>query len=235
MAAVPRKSVPEEDVPAGASDRPGDRSRRRARPERPPRAPRPERPLRADARRNRDALLQVAAAAFAEDGETPLETIAQQAGVGIGTLYRHFPTRGALIEAAYRQEVEDLCASATALLARGGADGGLSGIDALREWMGRFAGYAAAKRGMGGALRSAIGSDSPLFGETRARIVAAIDELLAAGRADGSVRTDADGEQVMLALGAVWMVPASDAWAERVRGVLGLVVDGLRYGAGGTA
>jgi AcrR family transcriptional regulator len=187
----------------------------------------PDKPLRADARRNREKLLRVAASAFAEDGETPLETIAQRAEVGIGTLYRHFPTRGALVEAAYRQEVEALCAAAPALL------DGRGGIDALREWMGRFAGYAATKRGMGGALRSAVGSDSPLFGETRERIVAAIDVLLAAGRADGSVRPDVDGEQVMLALGAVWMVPASEAWAERVRGVLDLVVDGLRFGAGG--
>ncbi|NKY09049.1 TetR family transcriptional regulator [Cellulomonas hominis] len=184
------------------------------------------RPLRADAARNRARLLTVAAAALAEDGDTPLETIAQRAGVGIGTLYRHFPERGALVEAAYRQEVADLCDSAAALL-----DGAPTAVDALRAWMGRYVRYAATKRGMGAALRAAAGSDSSLFAETRTRIIAAIDTLLAAGRADGTVRGDVDGEQVMLAMGGVWNVPDSDRWAERVRGLLDLVVDGLRYGA----
>jgi len=187
------------------------------------------RPLRADAARNRARLLEVAAAALAEDGDTPLEAIAQRAGVGIGTLYRHFPERGALVEAAYRQEVTALCDAAPALL-----DDGRTGVDALREWMGRYVRYAATKRGMGAALRVAAASDSSLFAETRARIIAAIDLLLAAGRADGSVRPDVDGEQVMFAMGGVWNVPGSDRWAERVRGLLDLVVDGLRYGAGET-
>ncbi len=190
-----------------------------------PAAGRTERPLRADAARNRARLLQVAAEALAEDGATPLEAIAQRAGVGIGTLYRHFPERGALLEAAYRQEVSELCDAAPALL-----DGRLA-VEALREWMGRFVRYAAAKRGMGAALRTAVGSDSPLFGQTRDRIIAALDLLLDAGRADGSVRPDVDGEQVMLAMGGVWNVPDSDRWAEQVRGLLDLVVDGLRYGA----
>jgi AcrR family transcriptional regulator len=187
-----------------------------------------DRPLRADAQRNRERLLRVAAAALAEDGETPLEAIAQRAEVGIGTLYRHFPTRGALIEAAYRQEVQALCDAAPALLADHPV-----GIDALRDWFGRFVRYAVTKRGMGAALRSAVGSDSPLFGETRERIIGAIAVLLAAGRADGSVRPDVDAEQVMLATGAVWLVPDGDGWDTQVRGVLDLVVDGLRHGAPG--
>jgi AcrR family transcriptional regulator len=184
-------------------------------------------PLRADAARNRARLLEVAVAALAEDGDVTLEAVAQRAGVGIGTLYRHFPERGALVEAAYRQEVTELCDAAPALL---DADG--PAVDALREWMGRFVRYAAAKRGMGAALRAAVGSDSSLFADTRTRIIGAIDVLLDAGRADGSVRPDVDGEQVMLAMGGVWNVPDSDRWAERVRGLLDLVVDGLRYGAG---
>lgn len=185
-------------------------------------------PLRADAARNRARLVEVAAAALAEDGDVALETIAQRAGVGIGTLYRHFPERGALVEAAYRQEVSELCDAAPALL-----DADRPAVEALRDWMGRFVRYAAAKRGMGGALRAAAGSDSSLFADTRTRIIAALDVLLDAGRADGSVRPDVDGEQVMLAMGGVWNVPDSDRWAERVRGLLDLVVDGLRYGAGG--
>ncbi|MFF1530030.1 TetR/AcrR family transcriptional regulator [Cellulomonas sp. NPDC058312] len=185
-----------------------------------------EKPLRADAARNRARLLEVAAASFAEDGDTPLEAIAQRAGVGIGTLYRHFPERGALVEAAYRQEVTALCDAAPALL-----EADRPAVESLREWMGRYVRYAAAKRGMGAALRAAAGSDSSLFAETRERIIGAIEVLLAAGRADGTVRPDVDGEQVMLAMGGVWNVPDSDRWAERVRGLLDLVVDGLRYGA----
>lgn len=187
-------------------------------------------PLRADAARNRARLLAVAAEALAEDSDTPLEAIAQRAGVGIGTLYRHFPERGALVEAAYRQEVTALCDAAPALLGQV-----RPAADALREWMARFVRYAATKRGMGAALRTAVGSDSSLFAETRTRIIAAIDVLLDAGRADGSVRGDVDGEQVMLAMGCVWNVPDSDRWADRVRGLLDLVVDGLRYGAGDAA
>jgi AcrR family transcriptional regulator len=186
----------------------------------------PVRPLRADAARNRARLLAVAVEALAEDGDTPLEAIAQRAGVGIGTLYRHFPERSALLEAAYRQEVTELCDAAPALL---GQD--RPAVEALREWMGRFVRYAAAKRGMGAALRASVGSDSSLFSETRTRIIEALDVLLDAGRADGSVRPDVDGEQVMLAMGGVWNVPDSELWAERVRGLLDLVVDGLRYGA----
>lgn len=188
----------------------------------------PSRPLRADAERNRAKLLTVAAAALAEDGDVPLETIAARAGVGIGTLYRHFPQRGALIEAAYRREVQELTDAAPALLRQD-----RPAVDALREWMGRFVRYAATKKGMGAALRAAVGTDSTLFGETRERIIGAIDVLLAAGREDGSVRPDVDGEQVWIAMGGVWNVPDGDLWTERVRGLLDLVVDGLRYGAAG--
>src|SRR5450631_3703142 len=100
------------------------------------------RPLRADARRNRDALLVAAAAQFADRGvESPLEDIARSAGVGIGTLYRHFPTRDALIADVYRREVDLLCGGVDELLATLPAD------EALSEWMRRFVGYVATKRG----------------------------------------------------------------------------------------
>lgn len=183
-------------------------------------------PLRADARRNRDRLLAVATEALTEDVEVPLETIAERACVGIGTLYRHFPHRDALVEAAYRHEVEELCAAAPRLL-----EADRPAVDALREWMGRFVRYAATKRGLVGALRTAVGSDSPLFSETKAGIVGAITMLLEAGRADGSVRPDVEGTDVFLALGGVWMVPDGPEWEAQVRRVLDLVVDGLRYRA----
>ncbi|MCW2598873.1 MAG: TetR family transcriptional regulator [Frankiales bacterium] len=183
-------------------------------------------PQRADAQRNRDKLLTVAVAAFSDLGvDVPLETIAAQAGVGVGTLYRHFPNRNALIEAAYRHEVERLCEAAPELLATH------EPAEALREWMERFAQYAATKRGMGDALRSAIASDSPLFGHTRSQIVAALRVLLDAGTAEGSLRDDADPEDVMRAMGAVWNVASGLEWQDQVRRLLGLLVDGLRYRA----
>src|SRR3954464_289166 len=104
------------------------------------------RPLRADAQRNRDTLLKVAVEAFAEDGEdVALETVAARAGVGIGTLYRHFPSRDALVVAAYLQEVQSLGGAAEELLESRPAD------EALRAWAVRFANYIAAKRSMGDA------------------------------------------------------------------------------------
>ena len=184
------------------------------------------RPQRADAQRNRACLLAVASTALTEDDEVPLETIAERAGVGIGTLYRNFPHRNALIEAAYRHEVEALCDAAPELLRAG-----RPAVDALREWMSRFVHYAATKRGMSAALRAAVGSDSPLFGETRARIIGALAVLLDAGRSDGSVRTDVDAEDILRAMGAVWLVPDGDEWDPQVRRLLDLLVDGLRYGA----
>lgn len=181
-------------------------------------------PLRADAQRNRDRLLAVAAQTLTQDVDVPLETIAERADVGIGTLYRHFPSRDALIEAVYRQEVQDLCDAAPALLV------GRPPVDALREWMGRFVHYAATKRGLGAALRAAVGSDSPLFAETRERILGALSVLLDAGRAQGTVRGDVDAEDAMLAMWGVWVVPDGPRWEAQVRRLLDLVVDGLRYG-----
>ncbi|WP_448630070.1 TetR/AcrR family transcriptional regulator [Cellulomonas soli] len=178
------------------------------------------------AQRNREKLLAVAVVALAEDGDVPLETIAGRAGVGIGTLYRHLLSRYALIEAAYRQEVQQLCDAAPALLVPG-----RPAVESLREWMGRFVRYAATKRGMGAALRSAVGTDSPLFGETRERLVGALGLLLAAGAADGTIRQDMGAEDVLRAMGAVWSVGDGPDWDEQVRRLLDLVVDGLRFGA----
>jgi AcrR family transcriptional regulator len=183
------------------------------------------RPLRADAARNRARLLEVATQALTDNGEVPLETIAERAGVGIGTLYRHFPHRGALVEAAYRHEVEALCAAAPALL-----DGGRPAVEALREWMSRFVLYAATKRGLGAALRTEVASDAPMFGETRAAILGALSAMLDAGRADGTLRTDVGPEDVMRTMWAVWLVPDGPAWDAQVRRLLDLVVDGLRFG-----
>ena len=183
------------------------------------------RPLRADARRNRDKLLAAATAAFAEEGEgVALDTIAARADVGIGTLYRHFPTREALVVAAYQHEVDALCAAAADLLAT------LPPEEALRAWVDRFADYIATKRAMGDALRSAA-SDSPLFADTRERILGALRLLLEAGAAAGTLRADVDPRDVMRVMNGIWYLPAGPEWRGDVGRMLDLVIDGLRYGA----
>jgi AcrR family transcriptional regulator len=182
------------------------------------------RPLRADAQRNRDKLLAAATAAFAEEGEgVALDTIAARAGVGIGTLYRHFPTREALVVAAYQHEVDALCAAAADLLAT------LPPDEALRAWVDRFADYIATKRAMGDALRSAA-SDSPLFADTRERILGALRLLLEAGAAAGTLRADVDPRDVMRVMNGIWYLPSGPEWREDVGRMLDLVIDGLRYG-----
>jgi AcrR family transcriptional regulator len=175
--------------------------------------------MRADARRNREKLLAAAVAAFADRGtDASLDAIARRAGVGIGTLYRHFPTREALVEAAYRNEVEQLCAAAPELLAAHPPD------VALAEWMNRFVDYAAAKRGMKSALHEIAASGSDPFADTRRGILEAIGSLLDAGVAAGTIRSDVDAEVVLRAMGAVWHVDD----LEQARPLLRLLIDGLR-------
>jgi AcrR family transcriptional regulator len=184
-----------------------------------------DRPLRADAQRNRDKLLSAATAAFAAEGEdAALETVAARAGVGIGTLYRHFPNRDALVIATYQHEVDALCAAAADLLAAQPAD------EALRAWTERFAGYVATKRRMGNALRSAAGSDSPLFAQTRERILGALRLLLDAGGVAGTLRSDVDPTDVMRVINGIWYLPDGPQWRADVGRMLDLVIDGLRYG-----
>lgn len=186
------------------------------------------RPLRADARRNRDKLLSAATAAFAEHGEdVALETVAARAGVGIGTLYRHFPSRDALVVAAYQHEVDALCAAAADLLGSRSAD------EALRAWAERFADYIATKRAMGNALRSAAASESPLFADTREQIVGALRRLLDAGARDGTLRADVDTRDVLRVINGIWYLPAGPEWRNTVGRMLDLVIDGLRYGTPG--
>src|SRR5205823_1403423 len=125
------------------------------------------RPLRADARRNRDRLLDAAVRAFSQDGpDVTLDAIAKEAGVGIGTLYRHFPTREALVEAAYRSELARLCDAAADLLS------GMPADAALRTWMDRFVDYMTTKRGMSDALRALIASGGNPYAQSRDRMTA---------------------------------------------------------------
>ena len=189
-------------------------------------APIHDKPLRKDAQRNREKLLAAAVELFAERGtEGSLEEVAKRAGVGIGTLYRHFPTRDALVEAAYRNEVAQLRAAADELLAELPPDA------ALEAWMRRFVDYGSAKRGMRDALQSIAGACSDLFADTRGQVTEAVAVLLRAGAEAGTLRSDVEAEDVLRAMGAIWLVADGDDWAEDALRVLRLVMDGLRYRA----
>jgi AcrR family transcriptional regulator len=186
----------------------------------------PARPLRADARRNRDRLLEVAVRAFSQEGpDVTLEAIAKEAGVGIGTLYRHFPTREALVEAAYRNELERLCEAASELLEVKPPD------QALRDWMDRFVDYMATKRGMADALRAVVASGGNPYAHSRDRLVGTIGTLLRAGGADGSVRSDVQPDDVLASLSGVSLTTGDPARREQARRLLDLLMDGLRYRA----
>ena len=183
------------------------------------------RPMRADARRNREALLQAAAELFAEEGtEVSLEAVAARAGVGIGTLYRNFPNRDSLVEAAYRTEVAHLCDAASELLDSNPPD------VALAEWMDRFVTYAAAKRGMAGALK-AVNAKTDLYSQTRTQITGAIGGLLEAGVVAGSLRADVEPEDVLRAMGCIWNLGDGEGWRTQAETLIRIIVDGLRHGA----
>ncbi len=183
------------------------------------------RPLRADARRNRDRLLVAAVQAFAEDGpDVTLDAVAKRAGVGIGTLYRHFPTREALVEASYRNELARLCDAAGELLAE------LPPDRALRAWMDRFVDYMTAKRGMAEALRLVIASGGNPFAESRDRMVAALGELLRAGVEVGAVRSDIAPGDVLSGLSGITLAAGDPSQRELAGRLLDLLTDGLRHG-----
>jgi AcrR family transcriptional regulator len=180
--------------------------------------------MRADARRNRDRLLEVAVRAFSLDGpDAPLESIAKAAGVGIGTLYRHFPTRGALVEAAYRNELDRLCAAVPGLLASQPAD------RALRAWMDLFVDYMGAKRGMADALRAVIASGGNPYAHSRDMLMSAIGRLVEAGVRAGTIRSDVPAEDVLAALSGVTLTAGDPEKREQARRLLDLLVDGLRH------
>ncbi|MDO3706058.1 helix-turn-helix domain-containing protein [Micromonospora sp. C28SCA-DRY-2] len=186
------------------------------------------RPLRADARRNRERLLDAAVRAFSRPGaEVTLDAVAKDAGVGIGTLYRHFPTREALVEAAYRNELAKLCDSAEELL------GQLPPDRATRAWMDRFVDYFATKRGMADALRLVIAAGSNPYAQSRDLLIAALTRLLDAATAAGAVRADVRAEDVLAGLSGVSLAAGEPAQREQASRLLDLLMDGLRYRASG--
>ncbi|GAB3158157.1 TetR/AcrR family transcriptional regulator [Amycolatopsis sp. NPDC004378] len=186
-------------------------------------SPEPERPVRADARRNREKLVAVARAAFAgAEGPVALEAVAREAGVGIGTLYRHFPTREALVEAVYAAELDDVTASAPALLEE------LPPEAALRAWMDRYAAFVQTKRGMGDVLRASLASGRITTPVTRKRISTAIGAILEAGARAGTLRADARPEDVTLMVLGVFLSTTGDQDPGRIGRLLDLVADALR-------
>jgi AcrR family transcriptional regulator len=185
-----------------------------------------ERPLRADAQRNREQLLAAAVAAFSQEGaEVTLESIARAARVGIGTLYRHFPSREALIDATYRSELARLCDSVPGLLAAMPPD------KAMRTWMESFADYMTTKRGMAEALRAVIASGGNPFTESRGRLLGAIAALLRAGAQAGLLRADLKPDDVLVGVSGVSVLAAEPDQRAQAGRLLDLIMDGLRYGA----
>jgi AcrR family transcriptional regulator len=183
------------------------------------------RPLRADARFNQDRLLEAAARAFARDGsQASLKAIAQDAGVGIGTLYRRFPTRERLIEATYRNETARLCADAAELLRT------LPPAQALHAWMERFVDYMATKHGMADALHAVLVTRGDLRMETRDLLTGALSTLLTAGQAEQVIRADAVPDDVLMALGGVTMIAGQPDQRDLARRLLTLLLDGLAVG-----
>jgi AcrR family transcriptional regulator len=180
-----------------------------------------DRPLRADAQRNRELLMTAARAAFTENGAAAsLEDIARRAQVGVGTLYRHFPTRQALLEAVYVDEVEALCSSAVDF-----ADS--DPWDALVQWFDRFVDYVATKRALAEEMLATVSADAPVFRQCHDAIFAAGEPLLARAKAAGVVRPDAEFMDVIRMVSGVTMI--KNATPDDIRRVLRIALDGLRF------
>ena len=179
--------------------------------------------LRADAAGNRARIIAAARAAIANADEVKLNAIAKQAGVGQGTLYRHFPTREALLAEVYREDVGDLVAAAPALLASH------EPLPALARWLDRLADYAQVKRGVFGAVEAAVSQD--LAAHSLGPIGEAVTLLLDAGKADGTIRPDVDARDVILLVGYLTRLE-QDEWDARARHLLQVVLDGLRQAPG---
>jgi AcrR family transcriptional regulator len=178
---------------------------------------------RVDAQRNRIRLLETAKAAFAEKGPgASLDEIARTAGVGAGTLYRHFPTRDALIEAVYRNETEQLVAAATRLADTQSPTG------ALREWLLLFVEYIAAKHGMYEALNSIVGGTSELYSASTEQMKRAIAKLINRAVASGDVRLDIDPLDLLRALAGVASISAGPDGKQAAKRMVDILIAGIR-------
>ena len=192
-------------------------------------AVRQSRALRADAQRNEDRVLEAAAAAFARDGaDASVKDIARSAGVGVGTLYRRFPSKELLIEAIYRREVRLLCDAAPGLAAALPADA------ALRAWMEQFIDFMAAKHAMADALRVILTDDDERL-QTRAMLADAIGVLLAAGTGQGATREQVGAQDVLMALGGISVIADAERRPDLAARLIDLLLHGLLAQPGAAA
>jgi AcrR family transcriptional regulator len=175
---------------------------------------------RSDAQKNREHILRVAHDAFAESGSTSLNEIAKRAGIGAGTLYRHFPSRESLILAVYRHDVQRLVDSIPDVLAEHTA------LDAFRVWFYRLAEYVRVKHGLADALHSPAFRDA--VEETYAPALAAVATLIDACVTDGSIRGGLNPEDVLLLMGFLWRVDNSPDGKQQAARIMQLVINGLR-------
>jgi AcrR family transcriptional regulator len=183
------------------------------------------RPLRADGRRNREALLVTARAAFtAGEAEIQIEEIARRTSVGIGTFYRHFESREALIEAIYRQEMDTLCASADRFLER------LPPQEALPAFLHHLVQYLVANVCFGTTMVAILTSSSISLSYGNEHIMKMLDRLLISASATGHIRSDVAPEIVMMALNGLCIGHGQTGWEERANAVVDLILSGLRYG-----
>jgi AcrR family transcriptional regulator len=181
---------------------------------------------RADATRNRDQLLAVATRAFVSaDAEPSMRAIAREAGVGIATLYRHFPTRESLVDAVYRDQVVRLRTGAGELLDR------LPPAAAMRRWMDSFGDWIATKNGMLDTLLAMIESGEIAHAQTRNELLAAITTILDAGRAAGDLRSDVTAEDIAASLIGIFTVAPRREHEAQAGRLLDLLMDGLRPAA----
>src|SRR3984893_3910054 len=183
----------------------------------------PGRKPRSDGQKNRDRILEVAKAAFTRSGaDASLDDVAKQAGVGPGTLYRHFSTRDALIEAVYHTEVEKLAAAQRELSAN------LPPIEALRDWMMLFVDYIATKQIIAPALNSVVGGPSRLYDSSRVQISGAINALVKTAVKSGDIRKDLEPFDLLRALIGVSHIATGPGWQESARRLVDILIKGSR-------
>jgi len=183
----------------------------------------PARKPRTDAQRNRERILEVAKEAFTRSGaNASLDDIAKEAGVGAGTLYRHFPTRDALIEAVYRTEVEKLAAAERKF------SDAMPPVEALRAWMLLFVDYIAAKQIIAPALNTVVGGPSKLYEGSRSQIQGAIDSLVKRAIKSSDIRKDLEPFDLLRALIGVSHVASGPDWQQSARRLVDILITGSR-------
>ena len=184
---------------------------------------RPKRRTRADAARNHERLLAAAKAVFARSGAgASLDAVARDAGLGIGTLYRHFPTRESLYEAVYRRDIEDLLARAAT------ATSDTSPVAALRAWLHAMIGMVATKKGMLAALALTADTTTAISARSTGALTQALDDLIGQAVRAGAIRADIGGEELLLAVIGMCMLRNQPDWQDSVVRLVDALIDGMR-------